>query len=265
MRTFKSVVAGAAAIILFGLHGAASAGTIIGGSSMLNAGHVTQLESWLGEGPLALTNIFTKGVTGSNATDWHNSVDGLGRTFSILEITAFDPQQGQNVTQIIGGYNPQSWHSSGGYNVTTNDVDRTAFIFNLTAGVLQRQCLSTDPLACGTDAADTGRFQTHNSATNGPTFGGGFDLNVTFDLNGGTSSNYSYDVAGGLPGAGSENGLDPNPLSAGWISVGALETFTIAADTQVPEPGMLLLFGIAVVGVGRTRRNGAIRRSCTAA
>jgi len=114
-----------------------------------------------------------------------------------------------------------------------------------------------------TDGADTGRFQTYNSTTNGPTFGGGVDLNVSFDLNGGASSNYSYGVAGGLPGAGLENGLDPNPNSSGWISVGALETFTIAADTQIAEPGMVLLFGIAVVG--RTRRKGATKRCCTAA
>jgi hypothetical protein len=173
MKNFKSIATGLyLGCAIFGLTtGAANAGTIIGGSTLLTTGYVTQLENWLGEGPLALTNIFTKGITGSNSTDWHNAVNNQGRTFSVFEIV-----DNNQATLVIGGYNPQSWNSSGGYNFTPNDADRTAFIFNLTTGVVQRQCLSAGPINCGYDFADYGRYQTYNYTAYGPTFGGGHDI-----------------------------------------------------------------------------------------
>ena len=256
MGTIKSIMFGASALVLLGLQGPANAGTIIGGSSMLTSGYVTQLETWLGEGSLTLTNIFTK-ANGNTATDWHNSVDNQGRTFSVLEIVAYDPDQQQNVTQIIGGYNPQSWASSGSSS-TPNDVDRTAFIFNLTTGVLQRQCLTTDPLICGADANDTGFLQTVNNSSLGPYFGAGADLRVDFDLNDGYSWNSSYDINGGQVGQGALNGIDPDPSTHEWVSVGALETFTISADTTpMPAPGMLAIFGLGLAGLGYARRKRA--------
>ena len=232
---------------------------------MLTSGYVSQLETWLGEGPLTLTNIFTKGVTGNDSTDWHNSVDNQGRTFSVLEIVAYDPDQQQNVTQIIGGYNPQSWDATiDNYNLTINDVDRTAFIFNLSTGILQRQCLTSDPLSCGTDFADRGAFQTLNNIDFGPAFGSGYDLYVNSSLNDGFSYNWSYGAGGGaLAGDGIANGLDPDPNQYEWVSVGALETFSIATDTEeqptpMPEPGILALFGLGLAGLGMARRRKAI-------
>ncbi|MDP6813059.1 MAG: PEP_CTERM-anchored TLD domain-containing protein [Alphaproteobacteria bacterium] len=239
----------------------AQAASIVGGSSMLGASEAAQLETWLGQGSLTLTNIFTKGVTGTTSTDWHNTVDNQGATFSIMEMVAYDPSQGQNVTQIVGGYNPQSWDASiGNWVITPNDADRTAFIFNLTTGVLHRQCRSTDPVICGYDN-DTGpdnwigQYQTFNRIDFGPTFGNGQDLFVGSTLNFGLSSNYSYGVAGGLPGSGSLNGLDPNPTGYHWVSVGDLETFTVAVSpNDVPAPGALALFGLGLLGLGVMRR-----------
>src|SRR5262245_26901215 len=66
------------------LSGSAQAGTIVGGSSLLSLSDVTQLETWLGEGPLTLTNAYTK-TPGDTSTTFHNAVDGIGRTFAIIE------------------------------------------------------------------------------------------------------------------------------------------------------------------------------------
>jgi hypothetical protein len=237
----------------------ARAGSIVGGSSMLGGPGLAQLEAWLGQGPLTLTNIFTKGVDGSTSTDWHAAVDHQGATFSLLEMVAYDPEADANVTQIIGGYNPRSWDAAtNGWVSTPNDADRTAFIFNLTTGVLQRQCLSTDPTDCGRDLADYGEWQTFDHLDYGPSFGGGQDIHVNADLDDGFSYNYSYGVPGSpLAGYGQQNGLDPNPGSSGWIAVGALETFTIAPFTgAVPAPGGPALFALGLLGLAVARRRG---------
>ena len=224
---------------------------------MLGATEVTQLETWLGQGPLALTNIFTKGITGTSSSQWHGAVDNQGATFSVLEIVALNAQ-GQQVTEVIGGYNPYSWDTTTGYRQTPADADRTAFIFNLTTSVLQRQCLTTDPTICGGDNPSTGLYQTYNNINYGPTFGNGHDIWVNSSLSGGYSYNYAFDVSGGLPGSAHANGLDPNPNAYQWIAVGALETFTISADTTpMPAPGMLAIFGLGLAGIGYARRKRA--------
>ncbi len=86
---------------------------------------------------------------------------------------------GQNYTPktidgaVIGGYNPQSWNSSGTYNIANTDAERTAFIFNLSTSILLREILSTDP-----DTYGAGHRQTYNgnNSSYGPTFGGGHDF-----------------------------------------------------------------------------------------
>ena len=261
MKHMKSIAAGIAAMTTLALNSSVQAGTIIGGSSLLTAGYVTQLESWLGEGPLALTNIFTKDVDGTTSADWHNAVDQRGRTISIFEIVTGLPG-----TQVIGGYNPQSWDASlGTYRVTTADADRTAFIFNLTTGVMQQQCKSTDAFTCGFDDAKLGNRQTYNHINYGPTFGNGNDLYVNSALSDGYSYNYAYGDSVGALGHGSANGLDSDPSDYRWVSIQALETFIIAADietsagpTPLPESGALALFGLGLLGLGLMRRRKAV-------
>ena len=116
------------AMLIAAIAGDAYGGVIVGGSDLLTAGDVTQLESWLGEGPLILTNVFDKSA-GDTATDFHDAVDGLGATFSIIEITG-----GYGITApfIVGGYNPYSWDVSLGSYRITSPGDRDAFLFNLT-------------------------------------------------------------------------------------------------------------------------------------
>jgi WD40 repeat protein len=134
------------------------------------AADATQLETWLGQGPLTLTNIFDKAprLTG---VDFHAAADGKGATFSVIEVVGMYGGDLFDKPVLVGGYNPQSWNSFGDWGFTPLDADRTAFVFNLTQGLKfdQRQ-----------DAATTNRgvYQTLNSVGYGPTIGGGHDLTV---------------------------------------------------------------------------------------
>ena len=240
----------------------ANAGTVIGGSSMLTGGYLTILESWLGEGELALTNIFTKDATDTtkdDSTDWHTAVDDKGRTFSLWEVETSNGQGGVD-SFIMGGYNPQSWYSSGGFNKTPLDVDRTAFIFNLSTGVKLDQCTASGNILCGNDLDDEGKKQTYNHSGSGPTFGSGYDLFVSSDLLSGYNRGWSYGILTGEPGWGSSSLLDNDNDQPNWLSVGALETFTITPVSSIPLPAALPLYGagLAVMGfIGWRRRRKA--------
>ncbi|HTN73853.1 MAG TPA: PEP_CTERM-anchored TLD domain-containing protein, partial [Pirellulaceae bacterium] len=161
----------------------ATAATIIGGSNLLSQADADQLQSWLGEGNIAITNIFSHAPgDGKTSVNFHAAADGQGRTFSIIEVLAgnfyeLTANGDSYVTisrQVIGGYNPQSWASVGGYNVTPLDAARTAFLFNLTNDLQQEQNLS------GQGLAGSGQYQTVNAMSAGPTFGAGYDL-VVYD------------------------------------------------------------------------------------
>ena len=152
----------------------ASASIVVGGSTLLSQTYADQLETWLGEGPIVLTNIFTK-QTGDDSYDFHAAADGQGRTFTVVQVLANSATDGDtgladNLAQVIGGYNPQSWNSSGTYNYTPADADRTAFLFNLTSTEIQKQNLT------GQGSLSSGQLQTYNVSSFGPTFGGVADL-----------------------------------------------------------------------------------------
>ncbi|HZZ80821.1 MAG TPA: PEP_CTERM-anchored TLD domain-containing protein [Gemmataceae bacterium] len=198
-------------------------------AGLLTTAEQTQLETWLGEGPLTLTNIFTKTAgDGQTSADFHAAVDGKGRTFTLIEVL---PVNGY-ANQIIGGYDPQSWSSSGGYNITSSDADRTAFLFNLTTTTIERQAIG----------GYQGQYQTYNYSSYGPTFGGGHDLYVSFDLASGYAFQYSYGS-----GYNSTNILGHTYTYQGLdIGFGAIEVYTIAdAPSAVPESSSLTLFVMA--------------------
>jgi hypothetical protein len=206
-----------------------SAGTVVGGSDLLVGSNLTQVESWLVNDPqlaysgsLQFTNVFDKSLT-STSLNFHNAVDGIGPTIVLMQAT---PQVGGS-TQIIGGYNPQSWHSGNNYNLTPNLNDRTAFIFNLSTSQLAGQ--RTDDIS--------GQYQTYNHGAHGPSFGGGHDIYVGPDLIGGYTNRYSYLLS--LFG----DGHTP-------INIGQLEVFTIAQVAATPVPAALPLFGTGLGFMG---------------
>lgn len=206
--------------------------------TLLSAAHQSQLESWLGEGELAFNTVYTK-QAGDTSLDFHAAADGKGRTIAVMEAS-----DGSGHNWLIGGYNPQSWSSSGQYNMTAANSERTAFLFNLTLGTLYRQSLAGY-------AGDLGAHQTYNATDYGPTFGLGHDLYVPANLStGGYSSLYSY--ADPLVYQFGLSITDGAPYQGPNVSFGQMQVFTVSA---VPEPasyamllGGLVLLGAAVQG-----------------
>ena len=235
-RAARSVVLAVAGLVV-SLGAQADSGT-----SLLSPGYKTQLETWLGEGRLSLTNIYTK-ASGDTSLDFHKASDGKGRTFSVMEARN---ESGQ--TWLVGGYNPQSWNSSGSYNMTPEDSQRTAFIFNLSTG--QRHVQT--PKGYALDSI--GAYQTFNDINAGPTFGIGADLGVSADLTTrGVSYRYSYlDPDAGVFGISL---LDGKPYSTHPnVTFGAIQVFSISA---IPEPASyaMTLLGLALIGGMQVRKH----------
>jgi hypothetical protein len=210
------------------------------GTSLLSPGYQAQLESWLGEGRLALTNVYSK-AAGDTSLDFHKASDGKGRTFSIMEATNASGQ-----TWLVGGYNPQSWSSTDGMHVTMDDSQRTAFLFNLTAGFMLPQ------LKQYFNGDGIGKDQTYNQSNYGPTFGYGHDLYVPQDLtHGGSSFLYTYNYLG-QPSTGVSL-LDGSIWHGNDVTFGAIQVFSISA---VPEPATygLVLAGLLVLLVRQRGR-----------
>lgn len=213
---------------------------------LLTPADLVQLSGWLGHGEFRLERLFQK-HDGQTAADFHAAVDGKGRTFTVMEATT---ELGQ--TFKVGGYNPQSWDSSGGFHITTEDASRTGFLFNLTSHQVHRQTPRTYAL-------DTvGSFQTWNDAKTGPAFGAGHDLYVGWDLTtGGYSSMYSYidpersDFDASL--------LDGRKYTVPNITYGEMEVWRVFALPEA-ETWMMLVAGLCLIACmrrtpGRTARS----------
>jgi hypothetical protein len=230
------IAAGGFVLALSGLAGAAHAGDIIGGSSLLDDGKQAQLERWLGAGEFNLNNVYTR-QAGDTSADFHMDADGKGATFTLLDVT-----NSSGASFLVGGYNPQSWASSGGWHETARDWQRTAFLFNFTEPAVYRQLQSTYVLP------SQGQFQTFNSLGTGPMFGLGPDLVVTQGLDTALSWQLSY-------GNPLDEGMSIVDRGRGGqaLHVNAIEVFSIS---PVPEPASaaMLVAGMGVLGLIARRR-----------
>jgi len=196
----------------------------------LSASDSVQLQTWLGQGKINLTNIFTSG-SNSTAHDFHAAADGMGATFTVMNVT-------QNaITKTIGGYNPKNWNSTSGYNEVDDPTQRIAFLFNLTDSIKYFQGLNS-----------MGRFQTFNSGGYGPIFGGGFDIFVDANLKSGYTALVSY---GNNLGASI---VDGSHFYGQDTRINSIDVYTISA---VPEPATYttMLTGLIIFGfIARRRR-----------
>lgn len=222
MKTIMKVGANS---LLFAVLASGAAAAHAGGVSLSQA-QEAQLTAWLGEGAVKFTTVYTK-AAGDTSLNFHQAADGKGRTIAVMEATN---EFGQ--TWLVGGYNPQSWSSSGGFHMTPDDAQRTGFVFNLTSNTVHRQILKSYSLD------SIGAYQTFNAANSGPAFGLGYDLYVPGDLtHGGYSVLYSY----ADPTLSNLNAsvLDGSQFSHPNITYGAMQVYTISA---VPEPDRQLMW-----------------------
>lgn len=233
MKTLLKSVVGICSAALMGVGTPANAGLLIPSDEQ-------RLAAWLGEGPISLSALYAK-QAGDNAADFHAAVNGKGKTVFVAEVTT---QEGASF--LVGGYNPHSWSSSGGYTITSANADRKAFLFNLTTGTLHRQMLR------GVGMEQIGAYQALNDGALGPTFGSGHDFSISEDLQSGYSLLYSYADAG-LGNLNRSIADGSYFKSMDDLAISQLEVYSVAV---VPEPAQisLLLGGLAVVAVARRKK-----------
>jgi hypothetical protein len=220
---------------------------IVVGGTLLTQAYANEIAGWIGQPNAIFTNILSEAYSASSPTDFHAAADGKGATIVILKVTP----QGSSAPVLIGGYDPVSWNSLGAYITDPTDLGRTAFIYNLSTSVLQRQNLTSQ------GSSGDGQYQTFDGSGYGPLFGLGEDIDAFFGTN--TSGAYA-DSYGGVPSGGT-NILGNTGITS--FTVDSIEVYT----EQLPEPAT---FPLCVAGLSaaawlrrrqRVSRMGGHRRS----
>lgn len=217
MKTFRLTTRPLCAITLFALAVTPTyAAAIVSGGSLLNVANANQLANWVGVSGVIFTDIYTF-KPGDTTIAWHSAVDNKGPTFTLITARV---SGSSGAFQLIGGYNPQSWASAGGLVVTRTASDRTAFIFDLTTNVIQRQV---------TDSA-AGQYQTYRDISYGPVFGWGYDIGITgSNLQSGAITQYSYSL-------GNQTGVNLfGAIGSTNIEIGSIETYTFTTVPELPN------------------------------
>lgn len=224
----------------------ANAGIVTNATDTLTGAGHEQLSEWLGE-DVNLTRIFAKGVDGNNSRDWHDAVDGQGRTFTVMEIFNGDGRM------VIGGYNSNSWMSN-----NTQSSSTTSFLFNLTNNGFYEK----------NNRYSNGLYATYNHNYLGATFSAVGDLRTNESLSGGYANiGHTY---GDTTQFGSDDYREEFTGSFDSWTIGSYETFTLSNSTgsfgsganavltesglpnDVPVP--FALAGLSLLGLGFARR-----------
>ena len=176
----------------------------------------TQLETWLGQGAISLTNIWSETTGSDNATaaSWHTAMDSAGPTFSIYYITDMNDNDHK-----IGAYVTDSWGVEGVLS------DSEAFVFSLTSDFKTNSSSYEFNLTSGSEEFATFDYKPVAFEILG--FGGGD--NVLGNLSGDLSSIYTV------------NGLETYTYTLTSVPV---------ITSTVPEPSVIALMGLGLGMVG---------------
>ncbi|CAB4431014.1 unnamed protein product [Rhizophagus irregularis] len=120
--------------------------------------------------PYKFNLLYCANRDGNTAAAFHAKCDNKGATIVVVKI--------QNSEQIVGGYNPLYWKSTGGWNAT-----KDSFIFSFT----NRNNLQTVKVGYINDGYYDNAIYSNSNC--GPRFGGGYDLFLHDNYNG---NNYTW-------------------------------------------------------------------------
>lgn len=207
-------------------------------ATLLTSTGQAQLQTWLDttglySGGLQFNLIYDSSVDGNSAGAFHLAADGQGPTITLISAATF----GNVVIHTIGGFNPQSWNSGTGFNLVTNPSDRTAFIFDLTTADFRPEIIGS-----------AGQSQTFNASSNGPAFGGGYDLFTTDVFSSGYVQPYSYGTSCGVNCLGQTNFFGQTGLTT-FLTL-RVEVYTLSQVAAVPEPSTWAMMILGFFGIG---------------
>ncbi|KAK3105723.1 hypothetical protein FSP39_004276 [Pinctada imbricata] len=183
-------------------------------SSLLDRKDRKQLWEWIGK-PSRFDLLYKASRDGCSASAFHTLCDDKGPTVTVLFNTE---------GSVFGGYTSQSWNGSGSYVSDSN-----AFLFRLKSKG-HSKCSKFPVMSSSSRRVQYAIFC---ESSNGPTFGGGHDLNTFtgtvqksngyFALNGYCSYGSSYDMSG----------EDANTINDGHLMVKDIEVYTVKDGEDV--------------------------------